>query len=92
MTLEEQVRAIVREELDAREAPPVDYTLRQFGELLGRHEETIRQWCVQDRVPGAYQLMDREWRIPRDSLVALQEQERERWASRQKQYAASGQR
>jgi hypothetical protein len=92
MTLEQMIREMIREEMRAvRPEPAVDLTLRQFAALYGRHEETIRQWCVQGKVPDAYLFMGREWRIPAASVEKLQEQERERWSESQDQHAALGQ-
>jgi len=44
-----------------------DLTAEAAGAELGRSASTVRAWCFQGRIPGAYRL-GREWRIPRASL------------------------
>lgn len=46
----------------------VDMTVAQVGEALDRSPSTIRGWCAAGRIPGAFKLNRREWRVPRASL------------------------
>ncbi len=52
---------------------PVDLTVQEVGDLLGRAPSTVRTWCGAGRLPGAYRLRGREWRIPRGALRALRQ-------------------
>src|SRR5689334_23103488 len=45
-----------------------DPTLPEYAEELGKSVSTIRGWCA--RIPGAYRLHGREWRIPRAAMRA----------------------
>jgi excisionase family DNA binding protein len=51
----------------------VDLTVRELAALLGRAESTVRSWCGQGRLRGAYRLQGREWRIPSECLRDLRE-------------------
>jgi hypothetical protein len=50
------------------DAPPAtverDLTAAEFGARFGRSASTVRLWCEQGRVRGAYKLRGKEWRIP----------------------------
>lgn len=46
----------------------VDLTTEDVGAQLGRSPSTIRAWCASGRIPGAYRLHAREWRVPPASL------------------------
>jgi excisionase family DNA binding protein len=64
----------VRELLDQHDAPEgVDLTVQDVATMLERAPSTIRTWCGAGRLPGAYRLQGREWRIPRSALRALRE-------------------
>jgi excisionase family DNA binding protein len=60
----------------AQEAVEVDLDLRAASALYGRSVSTLRSWCQEGRLPGAYRLRGREWRIPRESLARFQEAQR----------------
>lgn len=48
--------------------PLTDFTCQDVAEELGRSPSTVRGWCADGDLPGAYRLNGREWRIPRASL------------------------
>lgn len=62
------------EQLDGAGEGIVDLTVPDVAEALGRAPSTVRQWCADGRLPGAYRLHGREWRIPRSSLARLRDQ------------------
>jgi len=64
----EWVRGIVDE---CGEADSVDLTCEEVGQLLDRAPSTIRTWAGAGKLPGAYRLHGREWRIPRGALREL---------------------
>jgi len=41
-----------------------DLTLAEFAGMVGVHPLTARRWCVNEKVPGAYQTAGGHWRIP----------------------------
>lgn len=43
----------------------------------GRKPSTVRGWCEAGKLPGAYRLRGREWRIPPAALAAIQQAEHE---------------
>jgi hypothetical protein len=45
-----------------------DLTVTEFGSRFGRKGSTVRLWCEKGRVPGAFKLREREWRIPAASV------------------------
>lgn len=56
-----------------------DLTVGQVAELFGRGASTIRTWCGNGLLPGAYRMRgSREWRVPRDAIQAMQQAESER--------------
>jgi hypothetical protein len=67
--------AWLAELLEAEEAPadPItaDHTVEIVAAELGRAVSTVRTWCSSGRIPGAYRLRNREWRIPRDGYAAF---------------------
>lgn len=63
-----RLAGIDREEDAGTGAALVDLTADAVGAELGRSASTIRAWCASARIPGAYRLHGREWRIPRASL------------------------
>ena len=92
MTLRELLEALppgatvpvgwVLEKLDAsapREgsAPVVDLTAEEVAELFDRTPACVRGWARQGKLPGAYRLHGREWRIPRAALEALRGETRD---------------
>lgn len=58
---------------EAGETDDDDLTAEEFGRLRNRAPSTIRTWAAAGRLPGAYRLNGREWRIPRSALRALRE-------------------
>ena len=58
-------------EEDAAGPDTVDPTAADVASLLRRAPSTIRTWCAQGRLPGAYRCRGREWRVPRSALRAL---------------------
>jgi hypothetical protein len=50
------------------DTPRPDLTPAQFGALLGRSASTARLWCEAGKVPGAWKLAGRSWRIPAASV------------------------
>ncbi|MBX3146967.1 MAG: helix-turn-helix domain-containing protein [Gemmatimonadales bacterium] len=63
---------------DAADIGPVDLTVADLATRYQRSPSTVRWWLEQGRMPGAYRLQGREWRVPRASLVAFEAAERER--------------
>lgn len=56
----------------------IDLTVEQIAEQFDRTPACVRGWCRAGRLPGAYRLNRREWRIPRAALAAYLEAERDR--------------
>ena len=54
-----------------------DFTVDDVAELLGRTPACVRGWCRAHRVPGAFRLNGREWRIPKAGLRAYLERARD---------------
>lgn len=54
-----------------------DLTVDDIAHQLGRTPACVRAWCRAGRVPGAYRLNGREWRIPRAGLTAYIERARD---------------
>ena len=50
------------------EAVPSDLTVAQVAARYGRAPSTVRGWCEANRLPGAYRLNGREWRISASAL------------------------
>lgn len=53
----------------------VDLTVDQVAKKLGRAPSTIRNWLAEERLPGAYRLRGREWRIPPATLQSFLQME-----------------
>lgn len=62
---------VIRGWLDEDAGEGMDLTIEEVGRLAGRAPSTVRTWCGQGRLPGAYRLQGREWRIPRTAIAAL---------------------
>ena len=60
-----------------------DFRVGEVATELNRSPATVRSWCREERIPGAYRLRGREWRIPRDGLRAFLEGEAKRPAKRE---------
>jgi excisionase family DNA binding protein len=71
----------LRDQLDADQHPEpeasVDLTVDRVCELVGRKPETVRRWCRDGDLPGAYLLHGREWRVPQGAIEAMQAAQRE---------------
>ena len=65
----EWIRALI----DEHAGDGADLTAEAVGEMLGRAPSTIRGWCRDGRLPGAFRLRGREWRIPPAALAALRD-------------------
>jgi hypothetical protein len=55
-----------------------DPTAAEFAVMLGRAPSTIRGWCREGKLPGAYRCAGREWRIPKESLRSLRGEQKAR--------------
>ena len=53
----------------------IDMTVQELADRFGRCPSTVRAWCEAGRLPGAYKLRGREWRIPAVALRLFQDQE-----------------
>lgn len=60
----------------------VDFRIGEVAALLGLSPSSVRSYCAAGLFPGAYRRARREWRIPRASLGAYQDTERERHTAR----------
>jgi predicted DNA-binding transcriptional regulator AlpA len=56
----------------------LDLTVPEIAAAFGKGPSTIRTWLAAGAFPGAYRLHNREWRIPRGAVAALQRREAER--------------
>lgn len=54
-------------------ASDLGLTVAEVAKPANRAPSTIRTWCAEGRLPGAYRLQGREWRIPQAALRALLE-------------------
>lgn len=55
------------------ETGPGDLRVEDVAEMYDRSPAAVRTWCRDGRLPGAYRLRGREWRIPRESLETFRE-------------------
>lgn len=64
----------IRQELDGETVeeedgrPLADLTVAEVAEELDRGASTVRGWLSAGKIPEAYRLHGREWRIPRSAL------------------------
>jgi hypothetical protein len=61
----------------------IDLTVEQAAEKFRNgkfrcSQSTVRTWCAQGLLPGAYRRRGREWRIPAAAIVEMQRRESER--------------
>lgn len=71
-----EIRAMLEEEPESeKEDRLADLTVEEVAEEFDRSVSAVRAWCQQGRIPGAYKLRNREWRIPPAGIRAFQEAE-----------------
>lgn len=63
----------------AAATPPADLTVAEFAARFHRSPSTIRGWLGAGRVPGAYKLSGRDWRVPPAAVEAFLARERARY-------------
>lgn len=69
----DEVRQLLDEEPESdREDRLADLTIEELASEFDRSESAVRSWCQQGRIPGAYKLRNREWRIPAEGVRAFQ--------------------
>lgn len=56
------------EELLAAEEVGEDLTVDEIARRLGRTAACVRSWAAAGKLPGAYRLQGREWRVPAAGL------------------------
>ncbi len=49
----------------------VGLTVEEAAEQFHRSPSTVRAWCRDGRLPGAYLLRNREWRIPPAAMASV---------------------
>ena len=59
----------VRGQLGVRAA--VGLTVEEAADQFHRSTSTVRAWCRDGRLPGAYLLRNREWRIPPAAMASV---------------------
>ena len=47
---------------------PRDLSLKDVADRVGRAESTVKGWCHCGKLPGAYKLNGRDWRVPAAAL------------------------
>lgn len=57
---------------------PADLTVAEVARRFGRAPATVRGWCEEGRLPGAYRFRGKEWRVPQSALEAFEAGERGR--------------
>jgi excisionase family DNA binding protein len=67
---------------EATGAASADLTTRELAERLHRAPSTIRGWLEEGRLPGAYKLNGRDWRVPAEAVETFLAGQRVRYASR----------
>jgi hypothetical protein len=60
----------------AADTLPHDLSVKEFGAVFGRSASTARLWCEEGKIPGAWQLNGRTWRIPPASVDLFRESQR----------------
>lgn len=56
---------------DPTDSDACDLTSDEAGVALGRSDSTVRAYCRDGLLPGAYRQQGREWRIPRSALASF---------------------
>ncbi len=69
----EWVRGLLDDGMDEDGDDGTDLTVGDVAARLGRAPGTVATWCRDGRLPGAYRLHGREWRVPRSALRALRD-------------------
>jgi hypothetical protein len=72
----EAIRALLADDSPTPEQFHTDFSADEVGEMYNRTAACIRFWCHAGKLPGAYKLNDREWRIPQDAPNKFQERQR----------------
>lgn len=54
---------------------PPDLTAAEFGLRFGRRASTVRTWCEQGRIAGAWKLNGKAWMIPEASIDQFRQQQ-----------------
>ncbi len=67
----EAVHTWLADESAGTDGPLGDLTLTQVATATGRAVSTIRTWANSGKLPGAYKLNGRDWRIPSSALRAF---------------------
>jgi excisionase family DNA binding protein len=75
-------KALLLELLAGADAPATDLTVRELAERLHRAPSTVRGWCEQDRLPGAYKLNGRDWRVPAEAMDSFLADQHSKYATR----------
>lgn len=69
-----RVRAFLTEETATE--PPADLSVTEVAERWHRGPSTVRGMCEAGELAGAYKFNRREWRIPRESVLAYEAAQR----------------
>src|SRR5690349_14459758 len=55
-----------------------DLSVSDVAAKFGRAESTVRNWCAQGLLPGAYRVNGREWMVPLSAVRAFKGARKER--------------
>lgn len=61
----------------AGEELPELLTLPEVAQVVGRAESTVRTWCNSGRIPQAFRMNGRDWRVPSKALQEWIESQQE---------------
>jgi excisionase family DNA binding protein len=67
----------------AAASPPADLTTRELAERLHRAPSTVRGWVEEGRLPGAYKLNGRDWRVPAGAVESFLAGQRVRYVAQE---------